>query len=66
MYLQGLFRMGLERNGDSRWHLTYEPSGGISRMSWTTPARQADFEEQHTCLDLAAEIVVRRRQRAAA
>ena len=40
-YVQGPFRMGLERIGGTGWHLTHDPAGGFSGMSWTTaPARQ--------------------------
>jgi N-hydroxyarylamine O-acetyltransferase len=56
MYVQGPFRMGLERVGGAGWHLTHDPAGGFSGMSWTTaPARQADFEERHAWLSTSPE-----------
>ena len=48
--------MGLERVDDTEWHLTHDPTGGFSGMSWTTaPARQGDFEERHTWLSTSPE-----------
>jgi N-hydroxyarylamine O-acetyltransferase len=56
MYVQAPFRMGLERVGGMDWHLTHDPAGGFSGMSWTTAsARQADFEEKHAWLSTAPE-----------
>jgi N-hydroxyarylamine O-acetyltransferase len=56
MYVQDPFRMGLERVDDTGWHLTHDPAGGFSGMSWTTaPARQSDFEEKHAWLSTAPE-----------
>lgn len=56
MYVQGPFRMGLERAGRTDWHLTHDPAGGFAGMSWTTaPARRADFEEKHAWLSTAPE-----------
>jgi arylamine N-acetyltransferase len=50
-YVQGPFRLGLERVSGTAWHLTHDPAGGFSGMTWTTaPARQADFEERHAWL----------------
>jgi len=55
-YVQHPFRMGLERVGATGWHLTHDPEGGFSGMSWTTaPARQADFEERHAWLSTSPE-----------
>jgi N-hydroxyarylamine O-acetyltransferase len=55
-YVQGPFRLGMERVGDTGWHLTHDPAGGFSGMSWTTPAaRQADFEEKHAWLSTSPE-----------
>lgn len=55
-YVQGPFRVGLERMGADGWHLTHDPAGGFSGMSWTTaPARQADFEEKHTWLSTSPD-----------
>jgi arylamine N-acetyltransferase len=55
-YVQHPFRMGLERVGATGWHLTHDPAGGFSGMSWTTaPARQADFEERHAWLSTSPE-----------
>jgi N-hydroxyarylamine O-acetyltransferase len=56
VYQQGPFRMGLERVGGAGWHLTHDPAGGFSGMSWTTAhARQVDFEEKHAWLSTAPE-----------
>ncbi len=55
-YVQGPFRLGLERVDDNGWHLTHDPAGGFSGMSWTTsPAGRADFEEKHAWLSTAPE-----------
>lgn len=55
-YRQSPFQMGLERVGASGWHLTHDPAGGFSGMSWTDGlARPADFEEKHAWLSTAAE-----------
>lgn len=55
-YVQGPFQMGLERVGATGWHLTHDPAGGFSGMSWTTaPARQADFEEKHAWLSTSPD-----------
>ncbi|MCW2786926.1 MAG: hypothetical protein JWP74_3443 [Marmoricola sp.] len=55
-YVQRPFRMGLERLGDSGWHLTHDPAGGFTGMSWTdAPARQADFEHKHAWLSRSPE-----------
>ena len=55
-YVQGPFRLGLEDAGDTGWHLTHDPAGGFSGMSWTTvPARRADFEAKHAWLSTAPE-----------
>jgi arylamine N-acetyltransferase len=55
-YVQGPFRMGLERVDGTRWHLTHDPAGGFSGMDWTTAtARQADFEERHAWLSTSPE-----------
>jgi arylamine N-acetyltransferase len=55
-YVQGPFRMGLERIGDDGWHLTHDPAGGFTGMSWTTaPAREADLETKHIWLSTAPE-----------
>jgi N-hydroxyarylamine O-acetyltransferase len=55
-YTQGPFRLGLERVSGTEWHLTHDPAGGFSGMSWTTaPARQADFEERHAWLSRSSE-----------
>jgi N-hydroxyarylamine O-acetyltransferase len=55
-YVQGPFRMGLERVGGIGWHLTHDPAGGFSGMSWTNaPARKADFEEKHAWLSTSPE-----------
>jgi N-hydroxyarylamine O-acetyltransferase len=55
-YVQEPFRLGLERVDDTGWHLTHDPAGGFSGMSWTTdPARQEDFEAKHAWLSTSAE-----------
>lgn len=55
-YVQGPFRLGLEQVGATAWHLTHDPAGGFTGMSWTgAPARQADFEEKHAWLSTSPE-----------
>lgn len=55
-YLQEPFRLGLERVGDTGWHLTHDPAGGFCGMSWRVdPARQADFEAKHAWLSTSPE-----------
>jgi N-hydroxyarylamine O-acetyltransferase len=55
-YVQGPFRLGLERVSSNEWHLTHDPAGGFRGMSWTTgTARQADFEEMHAWLSTSPE-----------
>lgn len=55
-YVQGPFRLGLERVGDTGWHLTHDPAGGFTGMSWTTAeARLADFMDKHAWLSTAPE-----------
>lgn len=55
-HVQNPFRLGLERVGGNGWHLTHDPAGGFSGMSWTTaPARQTDFEQKHAWLSTSPE-----------
>jgi N-hydroxyarylamine O-acetyltransferase len=55
-HVQGPFRLGLERVEGTGWHLTHDPAGGFTGMSWTNePARQADFQEKHAWLSTAPE-----------
>lgn len=40
----------------SQWHLTHDPGGGFTGMTWTTAdARPADFEAQHQWLSTSPE-----------
>jgi N-hydroxyarylamine O-acetyltransferase len=55
-YVQHPFRLQLQRIGGTGWHLTHDPAGGFSGMSWTTgAARRADFEERHAWLSTAPD-----------
>jgi arylamine N-acetyltransferase len=51
------FSLSLEQpDGPSRWHLTHDPSGGFTGMSWTmAPARWGDFEAKHRWLSTSPE-----------
>ena len=51
------FRLSLEPVADqSGWHLTHDPKGGFTGMTWTmTEARMADFEAKHHWLSTSAE-----------
>lgn len=51
------FRLSLEQAPDgSGWHLTHDPGGGFTGMTWTSAhARAADFEAQHQWLSTAPE-----------
>jgi arylamine N-acetyltransferase len=51
------FHLGLQHAADSsQWHLTHDPRGGFTGMTWTTgDARRADFEAQHQWLSTAVE-----------
>jgi arylamine N-acetyltransferase len=52
MHDQRPFRLSIESMGDgSRWHLTHDPGGGFTGMTWTSGrARLTDFETQHRWL----------------
>jgi arylamine N-acetyltransferase len=58
LYEQPPFRLSLEqapRRGDG-WHLTHDPSGGFTGMSWTSAdASLADFTAKHEWLSRAPE-----------
>jgi arylamine N-acetyltransferase len=51
------FSLSLEQpNGPSSWHLTHDPRGAFSGMSWTmAPARWSDFEARHRWLSTSEE-----------
>lgn len=56
-HYQPPFHLSLEpaANG-SAWHLTHDPSGGFTGMTWTVvDADQADFEAQHQWLSTSPE-----------
>jgi N-hydroxyarylamine O-acetyltransferase len=54
-YVQPPFRLSLER-GCAAWHLTHDPSGGFSGMSWSMDrARLTDFEAQHRWLSTSTQ-----------
>jgi arylamine N-acetyltransferase len=51
------FRLSLEHVSDkSQWHLTHDPGGGFTGMTWTsTSATMADFEPKHHWLSTSPE-----------
>lgn len=51
------FRLSLERAADRlQWHLTHDPAGGFSGMTWTDgQARLADFQVKHRWLSTSPE-----------
>ncbi|MFI8230941.1 arylamine N-acetyltransferase [Streptomyces sp. NPDC085900] len=51
------FVLGLEQDAErSQWHLTHDPGGGFTGMTWTTAqARLADFEAQHEWLSTSPQ-----------
>jgi N-hydroxyarylamine O-acetyltransferase len=51
------FVLNLEQAAErSEWHLTHDPSGGFTGMTWTVPqAHLADFEAQHRWLSTSPE-----------
>ncbi|MGH8962028.1 MAG: arylamine N-acetyltransferase family protein [Jatrophihabitantaceae bacterium] len=51
------FRLSLERvDHGSTWHLSHDPGGGFTGMSWTSgPARMSDFEAQHRWLSTSPD-----------
>jgi arylamine N-acetyltransferase len=52
---QAPFRLSLEEVPGG-WHLTHDPSGGFSGMTWTSgDARPVDFAEQHEWLSTAPD-----------
>jgi arylamine N-acetyltransferase len=58
VYEQGPFRLGLEETSDGvgDWHLSHDPSGSFTGMSWTTePATMDAFAERHVSLSTAPE-----------
>ena len=56
-HAQPPFELSLESSVDgTRWHLTHDPSGGFTGMTWTmASARPADFEAKHQWLSTAPE-----------
>jgi N-hydroxyarylamine O-acetyltransferase len=55
-YHQPPFQLSLERTSAAAWHLTHDPAGGFSGMSWTMEqARLTDFEAQHRWLSTSTE-----------
>jgi N-hydroxyarylamine O-acetyltransferase len=55
-YLQGPFRLRLERAGEGAWQLIHDPAGGFHSMTWTTGDGVAsDFVAQHEWLSTAPE-----------
>jgi arylamine N-acetyltransferase len=55
-YEQEPFRLSLEETAPGEWHLTHDPAGGFTGMSWTLEgARPADFTAQHEWLSTSPE-----------
>lgn len=57
-YEQQPFRLSLEETqpGGDEWHLTHDPSGGFTGMSWTgADARLDDFTAKHRLLSTAPD-----------
>ncbi|MGW3097369.1 arylamine N-acetyltransferase family protein [Streptomyces sp. NPDC001102] len=54
---QAPFVLGLEQTPDgAQWHLTHDPAGGFTGMTWTMAlAHPADFEAQHRWLSTSPE-----------
>jgi arylamine N-acetyltransferase len=53
---QAPFRLSLEETGPGEWHLTHDPTGGFTGMSWgQREARLADFTAQHEWLSTSPE-----------
>jgi N-hydroxyarylamine O-acetyltransferase len=56
IYEQPPFRLSLEHDSPAAWHLTHDPAGGFSGMSWTMDlARLTDFEAQHRWLSTSTD-----------
>jgi arylamine N-acetyltransferase len=58
VYHQVPFLLSLEESeaGCNEWHLTHDPSGGFTGMSWNaTEAKQADFTAKHQWLSTSPE-----------
>jgi N-hydroxyarylamine O-acetyltransferase len=56
IYDQPPFRLSLEQGSAAAWHLTHDPAGGFSGMSWSMDlARLTDFETQHRWLSTSPE-----------
>ena len=52
---QAPFDLSLEQDGET-WHLTHDPAGGFTGMTWTTAgARLTDFAAKHQWLSTAPE-----------
>jgi N-hydroxyarylamine O-acetyltransferase len=55
-YEQPPFRLSLEQDSPTTWHLTHDPAGGFSGMSWSMDRAQlTDFEAQHRWLSTSAD-----------
>ncbi|WP_458247215.1 arylamine N-acetyltransferase family protein [Streptomyces sp. MAI_2237] len=54
---QAPFVLGLEQSPDgAQWHLTHDPAGGFTGMTWTMAlAHPAEFEAQHRWLSTSPE-----------
>lgn len=56
VYQQAPFQLSLEETGRGSWHLTHDPAGGFTGMSWTEgEATLADFEVQHQFLSTSPD-----------
>jgi arylamine N-acetyltransferase len=56
VYRQEPFRLSLEETARGAWHLTHDPAGGFTGMSWTDgEATLADFEAQHRFLSTSPD-----------
>jgi N-hydroxyarylamine O-acetyltransferase len=56
IYEQPPFQLRLEQDSPAAWHLTHDPAGGFSGMSWSMErARLTDFEAQHRWLSTSTE-----------
>lgn len=50
------FRLSLEAVDDDTWHLTHDPSGGFTGMTWTSgEAQLVDFEATHRSLSTSPD-----------
>jgi N-hydroxyarylamine O-acetyltransferase len=55
-YRQPPFQLSVEQDSAAAWHLTHDPAGGFSGMSWSMDlARLTDFEAQHRWLSTSTE-----------